>query len=219
MMVMAPRVSGQVHVASGCMAETPSDVVDLILADHRRFEQLFSDLRDTTADRVAVRAELSRLLVSHAESEERHVYPGLRAGGASTQHDITHSKREHSHGHAALLALLEVEDTAAEEFDDAVEVLFEAVTHHVNEEELTLLNDARTSISATKRKTLGRAFRTARDKAMKQNVGGIEHVRTIQDRHGLGKLGVEDLRALAAAREVSGRGGMTKQQLIQSLTD
>ncbi|MDQ3737681.1 MAG: Rho termination factor N-terminal domain-containing protein, partial [Actinomycetota bacterium] len=68
-------------------------------------------------------------------------------------------------------------------------------------------------------KTLGRAFRTARDKAMKQNVGGIEHVRTIQDRHGLRKLGVEDLRALAAAREVSGRGGMTKQQLIQSLTD
>lgn len=200
------------------MAAPSTDVVDLILADHRRFEQLFAVLRDATADRAAARSELSTLLVSHAEAEDEHVYPGLRADGASTKHDVTHGEREHSYGHAALLALLEIEDLASDELGDAVETLFEAVTHHVNEEELTLLNDARTSMSATKRKTLGRAFRTGRDKRMRQDAGGIEHVRAIQDRHGLAKLDVADLRALAAAQNVTGRARMTKQQLIQSLS-
>src|SRR4051794_23405659 len=37
------------------------DVVDLILADHRRFEALLRDLRDSSSDRDAVRRALAAL--------------------------------------------------------------------------------------------------------------------------------------------------------------
>ena len=44
------------------------DVIDLILEDHRRFEALMRQLRDSTSDRDAVRKALSALHVAHAEA-------------------------------------------------------------------------------------------------------------------------------------------------------
>ena len=43
------------------------DVVELILDDHRRFETLLRDLRDSSSDRDAVRQAFSTLHVAHAE--------------------------------------------------------------------------------------------------------------------------------------------------------
>ena len=54
------------------------DVVELILDDHRRFEALLRDLRDSTSDRDAVRHAFATLHVAHAEAEEKFVYPQLR---------------------------------------------------------------------------------------------------------------------------------------------
>jgi hypothetical protein len=48
------------------------DVVDLILDDHRRFEALLRDLRDSSSDRDAVRQAFSALHVAHALAEERN---------------------------------------------------------------------------------------------------------------------------------------------------
>lgn len=45
------------------------DVVELILADHRKFEELLRSTRDVSADRRAAPDELSDLLVAHAEAE------------------------------------------------------------------------------------------------------------------------------------------------------
>ena len=55
------------------------DVIDLILEDHRRFESLMRQLRDSTSDRDAVRRALAALHVAHAEAEEKHVYPSCAA--------------------------------------------------------------------------------------------------------------------------------------------
>jgi hemerythrin superfamily protein len=54
------------------------DVVELILEDHRRFETLLRDLRDSSSDRDAVRDAFATLHVAHAEAEEKYVYPKLR---------------------------------------------------------------------------------------------------------------------------------------------
>ena len=48
---------------------TEGDVIDLILADHRLFEELLRQLRDETNDRDGLRTILSRVLVAHAEAE------------------------------------------------------------------------------------------------------------------------------------------------------
>ena len=56
---------------------TTGDVVDLILDDHRLFEDLLRQLRDATADREAARSALAAVLVAHGEAEEAKVYPSL----------------------------------------------------------------------------------------------------------------------------------------------
>src|SRR4051794_38824287 len=122
------------------------DVVDLILDDHRRFEALLRDLRDSTQDRDAVRRAFSALHVAHAEAEERHVYPRLRRKQAVGEHEAEHGVEEHAEGIQALLAVLELESTDTQAFDDAVEELARLVNHHVTEEELTILNPAREEV-------------------------------------------------------------------------
>ena len=62
------------------------DVVDLILDDHRRFETLLRDLRDSSQDRDAVRKAFAALHVAHAEAEEKYVYPKLRKERAIEEH-------------------------------------------------------------------------------------------------------------------------------------
>jgi len=80
------------------------DVVELILDDHRRFEELLRRLRDSSEDRDAVRHAFSRLHVAHAVAEEENVYPTLRRKDAIDEHEAEHGEEEHAEGHEALLA-------------------------------------------------------------------------------------------------------------------
>lgn len=158
------------------------DVIDLILDDHRRFEALLRDVRNTEADRAAVRDELSALLVAHAEAEEAEVYPNLRRTDAIDEHEAEHGAEEHAEGHEALLALLEVDDVGSEAFSDAVHELSEAVSHHLDEEERTILNPAREDVEEDTRDELGRAFSAARQAQLDDDCGTIDNVRRLVDR-------------------------------------
>jgi hemerythrin superfamily protein len=155
------------------------DVVELILEDHRRFEALLRDLRDSTSDRDAVREAFATLHVAHAEAEEKFVYPRLRRRHAITEHEAEHGEEEHAEGHEALLAVLELKGTDTQAFDDAVEELAKAVNHHLTEEELTILNPAREEVGEQVRAELGEAFATERNKQVDDGCGGIENVRRI----------------------------------------
>ncbi len=155
------------------------DVVELILEDHRRFESLLRDLRDSSSDRDAVRQAFATLHVAHAEAEEQHVYPQLRRKQAVTEHEAEHGEEEHAEGHEALLAVLELKGTDTQAFDDAVEELAKVVNHHLTEEELTILNPARDEVSETARAELGEAFATARNAAIDAGCGTLAQVRRI----------------------------------------
>ena len=72
------------------------DVIELILEDHRRFEHLLRQLRDSTTDRDAVRRAFAALHVAHAEAEEKHVYPALRRKDAIDAHEAEHGEEEHA---------------------------------------------------------------------------------------------------------------------------
>ena len=155
------------------------DVVELILDDHRRFEQLLRDLRDSSSDRDAVRRAFASLHVAHALAEEKHVYPKLRRKRAITEHEAEHGEEEHAEGHEALLAVLELKGTDTQAFDDAVEELATAVNHHLTEEELTILNPAREDVGEQVRADLGRLFATERNAQLDDECGSLEHVRKI----------------------------------------
>ncbi len=155
------------------------DVLDLILDDHRRFEAMLRDLRDSSADRDAVRQAFSALHVAHALAEEQHVYPQLRRKGAVGEHEAEHGEEEHAEGHEALLAVLELKGTDTQAFDDAVEDLATAVNHHLTEEELTILNPAREEVGEQARADLGKRFADERNRQLDDDCGSLANVRRI----------------------------------------
>lgn len=155
------------------------DVIDLILDDHRRFEALLRDLRDSSSDRDAVRRALATLHTAHALAEERHVYPKLERKDAITEHEAEHGEEEHAEGHEALLELLELKGTDTQAFDDAVEKLAEKLNHHLTEEELTILNPAREEVGDRVRAELGLAFATERNRQIDEGCGSVEQIREL----------------------------------------
>ncbi len=158
------------------------DVIDLILQDHRTFEELLRDLRSTESDRVARRAQLAAVLVAHAEAEEAEVYPNLRRSDAIDEHEAEHGQEEHAEGHEALLVVLEVDDVDSEEFSEAVHELSEALSHHLDEEERTILNPARDEVDPGVREELGRAFAAARQAQLDDGCGDVDNVRRLVER-------------------------------------
>lgn len=161
---------------------TSGDVIDLILDDHRRFEALLRDLRDSSSDRDAVRKAFAALHVAHAEAEEHEVYPTLRKKDAISEHEAEHGEEEHAEGHEVLLKVLEADDLEGEDFDELVEELATAVNHHLTEEELTILNPAREEVEAEARERLGAAFATARNAQLDDDCGRVENVRSIVEK-------------------------------------
>jgi hemerythrin-like domain-containing protein len=164
------------------------DVVELILADHRAFEALLRALRNRDEDRPARLADLADLLVAHAVAEEREVYPSLERTAPEEADDIAHGAEEHAEGHEALQALQQVDPYDDEAFEEALEELSEALTHHLDEEERDVLNAARETVSDGQRAELGRAFRRSRGEQLADSPGdptNVERlVREAQD-HGL----------------------------------
>jgi hemerythrin superfamily protein len=159
-----------------------TDVVDLILADHRLMEDLFRQLRDRTSDRAKVLDELSHVLVAHAEAEESKVYPALRRYKGVDDDAVEHGAEEHTEGNIALLALLEVEDTESDEWEEKLEELVTAINHHLDEEERTILNDARDTVSEERRAELGEDFQTARYDRIDAGCGSVDYVRELVER-------------------------------------
>ncbi|WP_395695382.1 hemerythrin domain-containing protein [Nocardioides sp.] len=155
------------------------DVVDLILDDHRRFEALLRDLRDSSQDRDAVRRAFATLHVAHAEAEERHVYPKLQRKDAVDEDEAEHGVHEHAEGNAALLAVLELSGTDTQAFDDAVEELARVVNHHLTEEELTILNPAREEVGPRVRADLGVLFAEERNAQVDDDCGRVDNVRRL----------------------------------------
>jgi hemerythrin-like domain-containing protein len=162
------------------MSEASSgDVIDLILSDHREFERLLRALRNREEDRATRLRELADLLVAHAEAEEREVYPVLKRKAPEEAEEIEHGSEEHAEGHEALAALQDVDDVDSEEFEDKLEELSEAITHHLDEEERDVLNAAREAVDEEQRRELGSAFLRVRGQLLEDGAGAPEHVREL----------------------------------------
>jgi hemerythrin superfamily protein len=155
------------------------DVIDLILADHRLFEELLRALRDSSSDRAEIRDALAMVLVAHAEAEEKFVYPKLRKRDAVGEEEAEHGEEEHAEGHQALLAVLELKSTGTDAFTDAVEELSGAINHHLAEEELTILNPAHDEVGPRVRAALGQEFLAERNRQIDAGCGTVENVRRL----------------------------------------
>lgn len=158
------------------------DVVAVILQDHRTMEDLFRRMRSVESDRAAALEEFSALLVAHGEAEEAEVYGALKRFRGIDDEEVEHGSKEHAEGNEALLALLEVEGVGSGEWDARLEDLVQAVSHHLDEEERTILNGARENVPDERRAELAAAFRQERAKQLSSGCGSVENVRKIVNR-------------------------------------
>ncbi len=170
------------------------DVVDLILEDHRLFETLMREMRDSTADRESARRAFADVLIAHGEAEEQDVYPRLERRTEEVGDDeVHHGEEEHAEINEALLALLECRGTDTQKFDDAVERLNEVLQHHITEEELTILNPAREEIGDEERARLGEVFLKVRSEQLDARAGSVDNVRRlVKEAHEAGLLPAEE---------------------------
>ncbi len=142
-------------------------------------EDLFRLMRSVEADRAAALREFADLLIAHALAEEAEVYPALKRYKNIDDEEIEHGEHEHDEGNEALLGLLEVEEVGSEEWDTKLEALVEAVTHHADEEERTILNGARENVATERREELGAAFLEERERRLKEGCGSLDNVRRL----------------------------------------
>lgn len=156
------------------------DVIDLIIDDHYLMEHLLRQLRDASSDREALRAAFAAVHVAHARAEELHVYPALQRRARHVgEHEAEHGREEHAEGNEALLRLLEVKGTDTQKFEDALEELSATVAHHLVEEELTIVNPARTEVTERVRRELGEKFCTERARQLSADCGSLANVRRV----------------------------------------
>lgn len=161
---------------------TSGDVLELILDDHRLFEDLLRLARRNDVDREAARKALTELLVAHAEAEEEKVYPTLRKKQAIGAHEEEHGEEEHAEITEAIVGFLEAKGTDTEKYDAALEDLATVVNHHTNEEEQTIINPSREDVALEVREKLGVAWATRRNELLEQGCASLEQVKALLHR-------------------------------------
>jgi hemerythrin superfamily protein len=177
------------------------DVVDLILKDHRELERLFDELKSSPDKRRNLVPVMITLLTAHSRAEEAEVYPAARDAGATE--DVEHSQKEHLE--ADQLALLVSEtDPEADSFPTVLQKLVDSVTHHVGEEEETVLPKMRELMDDDQLMKLGEAFLASRETHLGDKPIDITKA---------------ELEQQAANADISGASGMSKSELKQTLEE
>jgi len=146
------------------------NAVDLIVKDHRELQRMFEELRSDASTRPTLAPVMSTLLFAHSRAEESEVYPAARAAGI--EEDVEHSQEEHLAADQLAERLTGL-DPESGEFGDVLGELVEAVTHHLEEEEETVLPQMRERMSAEELDKLGRRFLAARAEHLGEQPGDM----------------------------------------------
>lgn len=176
------------------------DVVDLIMADHREVERLFEVLRKQPDQRPMAAPTVAALLIAHSRAEEAEVYPVARDEAGEID-EVAHSQEEHAEAEE-LLERLQKADPSSQAYEKVLNDLIESVTHHVQDEEKTVLPGMRERLSDQRRAELGDAFARAR----------AEHLGEMP-----GQATREELVLQAKNAGIEGATNMTKDELKKRL--
>lgn len=175
-----------------------TDVVDLIMQDHREVERLFNELQTRPEKRPNLVPVLTTLLVAHSRAEEAEVYPVARTE-ANEAEEVAHSQEEHAEAEQ-LLERLAKADPNSPEFEKLLVQAMESINHHVHEEESTVLPGLKERLSDRRRAELGEAFAQSRKQHLGQQPGEATR---------------EQMQTQARNLGVAGASGMSKEELTR----
>ncbi len=132
--------------------ESQRDVVDLLSADHREFDRLFTELEglfgqtgpDVLRRKRELVDEVTIGLVKHSVAEETRVYPRVEA--QVDREEAENSKHEHAEAEETMKRL-ERMDPDDPQFDTEVATLIREIRHHVEHEESRMFTELRATFS------------------------------------------------------------------------
>ena len=180
-----------------------TDVVDLIMEDHREVERLFELLKTQPDQRPNTLPVLSALLIAHSRAEEAEVYPVAQQELGNDE--VTHSQEEHIVVEQ-LLERLETTNVESNQFDTLLEQLEDAVNEHVEEEESSVLPAMREQLDQRRRDELGAAFAESRAEHLGEMPGQATKEELIQQAKNLGLGGAQTMEKDELRAELQKRG-------------
>jgi hemerythrin superfamily protein len=133
------------------VTDTRRDVVDVLTADHREFDRIFTELEglrgrtdpETLRRKRELVDEVTIGLVKHSVAEETQVYP--RVEKHVDKDEAEHSKEEHAEAEETMKRLERMEP-GDPEFDGVVAELIREIRHHVEHEESRMFTELRASL-------------------------------------------------------------------------
>ena len=122
------------------MTHNERDVVELLSADHREFDRIFTELEgllgrtgeDQLARKRALVDEVSIGLVKHSVAEETQVYPRVQA--EVDAEEAEHAKHDHAEAEETMKRLERL-DPSDEQYDAEIRTLVHEIRSHVEHEE------------------------------------------------------------------------------------
>lgn len=128
------------------------DVVELLSADHREFDRIFTELEglfgqrdpDVLRRKRALVDEVTIGLVKHSVAEETQVYPTVEQ--QVDREEAEHAKHEHAEAEETMKRL-ERMDPGDPQFDIEVAALVGEIRHHVEHEESRMFTELRATFT------------------------------------------------------------------------
>jgi len=154
------------------------DAITLLTADHRKVEELLSEVEHLSesahAQRRTLFEQIDHELTVHSKIEETIFYPALkRKAKTDKDDDATQEVLEAYEEHSNVKGMIKkLEDTEAsdETYNAKLQVLSELVKHHVHEEEHEMFKEARSLMDESELTELGAELARAKEQFMSEAV-------------------------------------------------
>jgi hemerythrin-like domain-containing protein len=139
------------------------DAFNLLKTDHRKVEDLFSQLESASGQaKMRVFEQIKTELELHTHIEETIFYPALEE--PKQTHELTLEAYEEHDVVKKLLQELSRAKSPTEEWEAQAKVLQENVEHHVEEEENELFKKAKAVLSTDEIETLGEQMENEKER-------------------------------------------------------
>jgi hemerythrin superfamily protein len=141
-----------------------TDLVDVLMADHREVESMFAELASGTGEaehRKRLTDVVIAELVRHSVAEEMYLYPAAKAALPDGEQLSEHEIAEHAEAEVLMNRIDELDPTDPE-FEPTVAKLIEAIRHHIADEEGDLLPRLRQALPPDELRQLGRRVEAAK---------------------------------------------------------
>jgi hemerythrin superfamily protein len=141
-----------------------TDLISVIVADHRDVDNAFSELETGTGTPEHRRQLVDHViaeLVRHSVAEEMWMYPAARDALPDGDEIAEHEIEEHAEAEKIMDQLYGLEPDDAR-FDGLLEKLISAIRHHIEDEERDLLPRLREACSQDQLDDLGRKVLNAK---------------------------------------------------------